>query len=45
MNAFLFERDGQTFQSVPVAAFLTRKFEYLYHYTDQLAKETTHGDA
>ena len=27
MNAFLRERDGQTFQSVPVAAFFTRKFE------------------
>jgi hypothetical protein len=34
MNAFLRERDGQTFQSVPVAAFFTRKFEYLYHYSE-----------
>ena len=34
MNAFLRERDGQTFQSVPVAAFFTRDFEYLYHYTE-----------
>ena len=34
VNAFLRERDGQTFQSVPVAAFFTRDFEYLYHYTE-----------
>jgi hypothetical protein len=34
MNAFLRERDGQTFQSVPVVAFFTRDFEYLYHYTE-----------
>ena len=31
---FLYERDGQTFQSLPVAAFFTRDFEYLYHYTE-----------
>jgi hypothetical protein len=31
---FLRERDGQTFQSVPLAAFFTRHFEYLYHYTE-----------
>jgi hypothetical protein len=34
MNEFLYERDGQTFQSVPVAAFFTKDFEYLYHYTE-----------
>ena len=34
MNEFLYERDGQTFQSIPVAAFFTRDFEYLYHYTE-----------
>ena len=34
MNEFLYERDGQTFQSMPVAAFFTRDFEYLYHYTE-----------
>ena len=34
MNEFLHERDGQTFQSIPVAAFFTRDFEYLYHYTE-----------
>ena len=34
MNEFLFERDGQTFQSVPVAAVFTKDFEYLYHYTE-----------
>jgi len=34
MNMFLNEKDGQTFQSVPVAAFYTRDFEYLYHYIE-----------
>jgi len=34
VNAFLYERDGHTFQSIPVAAFFTRDFEYLYHYTE-----------
>ena len=34
MNEFLYERDGETFQSVPVAAFFTRDFEYIYHYTE-----------
>jgi hypothetical protein len=34
MNAFLYERDGETFQSIPVAAFFTGDFEYLYHYTE-----------
>ena len=27
-------RDGQTYQSVPVAAFFTRDFRYLYHYLE-----------
>jgi hypothetical protein len=34
MNAFLRERDGQTYQSIPVVAFYTRNLEYLYHYTE-----------
>lgn len=34
MNAFLRERDGQTYQSIPVVAFYTRDLEYLYHYTE-----------
>jgi len=34
VNEFLNERDGQTFQSVPVAAFFTGDFRYLYHYTE-----------
>jgi hypothetical protein len=37
MNMFLNEKDGQTFQSVPVAAFYTRDFEYLYHYIEMPA--------
>jgi hypothetical protein len=32
VNAFLNEKDGQTFQSVPVAAFLTREMQHLYTY-------------
>jgi hypothetical protein len=34
MNEFLRERDGQTYQSIPVVAFYTRDLEYLYHYTE-----------
>jgi hypothetical protein len=34
VNAFLNEKDGQTFQSVPVAAFFTREWRYLYHYVE-----------
>jgi thiol-disulfide isomerase/thioredoxin len=32
VNQFLQERDGQTFQSVPVAVFFTKDLGYLYHY-------------
>src|SRR4029453_2765479 len=32
VNEFLREQDGQTYQSVPVAAFFTKDFRYLYHY-------------
>jgi len=34
VNAFLNEKDGQTWQSIPVAVFFTRHFEYLYRYTE-----------
>jgi hypothetical protein len=34
VNAFLNEKGGETFQSVPVAAFFTRTFDYLAHYTE-----------
>jgi len=34
VNEFLNEKDGQTWQSVPVAAFYTRDFRYLYHYIE-----------
>ena len=34
VNAFLNEKDGQTFQSVPVAVFFARDFRYLYHYVE-----------
>ncbi len=34
MNQFLFERDGTTYQSIPVVAFYTKDFAYLCHYTE-----------
>jgi hypothetical protein len=34
VNEFLRERDGRTYQSVPVAAFFTRDFRYLYHHVE-----------
>jgi hypothetical protein len=34
VNAFLNERDGQTFQSVPVAAFFARDMRCLYRYVE-----------
>jgi hypothetical protein len=34
MNEFLNEKDGQTFQSVPVAAFFTRDMRCLYRYVE-----------
>jgi len=37
MNAFLRERDGRTYQSIPVVAFYTKDLEYLYHYTERPA--------
>jgi hypothetical protein len=34
VNAFLNEKDGQTYQSVPVAAFFTRDMHCLYRYVE-----------
>jgi hypothetical protein len=34
VNEFLRERDGQTYQSVPVAIFYTKDLRYLYHYIE-----------
>jgi hypothetical protein len=34
MAQFLRERDGQTFQSIPIAAFFTKSFEHLYTYME-----------
>ena len=34
VNEFLRERDGQTYQSVPVAVFYTKELRYLYHYIE-----------
>ena len=37
VNAFLNEQDGATYQSIPVAAFFTRGFRYLWHYVERPA--------
>ncbi len=34
MAKFLNMKNGQTWQSIPVAAFYSRDFEYLYHYVE-----------
>ncbi len=34
MAEFLNEKNGQLWQSIPVAVFYTKKFEYLYHYVE-----------
>ena len=34
MAPFLRKRDGQTFQSIPIAAFFTKDFRHLYTYTE-----------
>jgi hypothetical protein len=34
MTQFLRKRDGQTFQSIPIAAFYTESFEHLYTYVE-----------
>jgi hypothetical protein len=34
MAEFLNEKNGQTWQSIPVAVFYTRDLQYLYHYTE-----------
>jgi hypothetical protein len=35
MNAFLWEQDGRTYQSIPVAVFYTGAMEYLYHFVER----------
>lgn len=34
MNEFLNEKNGQTWQSIPVAVFYTKDVEHLYHYVE-----------
>ena len=34
MTPFVRKRDGQTFQSIPIAAFFTKDFQHLYTYTE-----------
>src|SRR5205814_917380 len=34
MAEFLNDKNGQTWQSIPVAVFCTRELDYLYHYTE-----------
>ena len=34
MAEFLNDKNGQTWQSIPVAVFYTKDLEYLYHYTE-----------
>ena len=34
MNEFLNEKDGRTWQSIPVAVFYTKDLRYHYHYTE-----------
>ena len=34
MAEFLNTKNGQTWQSIPVAVFYTKELEYLYHYTE-----------
>ena len=42
MAEFLNPKEGQTWQSIPVAVFYTKDLEYLYHYTEYPA--TYHKD-
>lgn len=37
MADFLNRKDGQAYRSIPVCAFYTRDFEYLYHFTEYAA--------
>jgi thiol-disulfide isomerase/thioredoxin len=37
VNEFLRERDGQTYQSVPVVVFYTERLDYLYHFIERPA--------
>jgi len=34
MELRIFRRNGQTWQSIPVAVFYTKNLEYIYHYTE-----------
>jgi len=34
MTQFVNHKNGEAFQSIPVAAFFTEDFQYLYHYTE-----------
>ena len=34
VNQFLFHKDSETFQSIPICVFYDRDFNYLYHYTE-----------
>ena len=47
MAQFLNQKNGETWQSIPVCAFFTRDLEYLYHYTEYPAiyeKDRVVGD-
>jgi len=45
MNAYLRERDGQTFQSIPVAVVFTRDFVELHRHIERPALYVKHRDA
>ena len=45
MNAYLYEKDGQTFQSIPVAVILTRDFVELHRHIEKPALYIKHRDA
>jgi Thioredoxin len=45
MNAFLYERDGQTYQSIPVAVVYTRDFVELHRHIERPALYIKHRDA
>jgi hypothetical protein len=44
MNAYLYEKDGQTFQSIPVAVILTRDFVELHRHIEKPALYIKHRD-
>src|SRR5437899_12560274 len=47
MAPFVRKRDGQTFQSIPIAAFYTKNLEHLYTYREfpQVSRRTRRVDA